>query len=54
VQGTPWLALTPQQAAVLAQQQAAQKPLFTFSLCNESKVTNACRPARAARADRSW
>jgi uncharacterized membrane protein len=41
VQAMPWLALTPQQAAALAQQQQAQKPLFTFSICNESKVTNA-------------
>jgi hypothetical protein len=39
VQSTPWLNLTQQQAALLTQQQ--QKPQFSFSVCNESKVTNA-------------
>jgi len=40
VQATPWLQLTPTQAAALKQQQQAQQQTFTFSVCNMSKVSN--------------
>jgi hypothetical protein len=39
VQAGQWLKLTPQQAAVLQQQQQAQTPTFTLAACNLSKVT---------------
>jgi hypothetical protein len=38
VQATPWLKFTPQQIALLKQQQVQQKQTLTVSICNQSKA----------------
>ena len=40
VQSRPWLKFTPQQSALLKQQQQQQTKLFTLAVCNESAITN--------------
>ena len=40
VQSRPWLKLTPQQVALLKQQQQQQSKLFTLAVCNRSAITN--------------
>ncbi len=40
VQSRPWLKLTPQQVALLKQQQQQQSKLFSLAVCNRSAITN--------------